>query len=219
MDALHHVAILATWATSAAAAAPQQEPALQPVDQRVEDRNPLAASLRVVERGLDQPNDFGSVYRIDGHDGFARVQGALYALFAESEYVPSKQGLIAVVPAGTVFSIGPPPGAAPAPAAPHAGERFLIRGRSETLVATAERRIEGRAGIQASGPAGWARIGMRPPRGPLLLAPDPGPLVPILHDPEYRARRVTELLHQAAEHAAATTPAGGGAPTRHGRGD
>lgn len=80
---------------------------LRVVDQRVEDTGVLSQSLRLVNPGLQQSNDFGRVYEVPGDDGrFMRVEGALHAVFPQSEY--SSQSDQAVIPPGTVFYIGEP---------------------------------------------------------------------------------------------------------------
>lgn len=87
----------------------QSSPQLIPADQRVEDHNPLARSLRVVEDGLAAPAGFRQLYRLRGIENrFVRGQGALFAVFPESVYAPTRQGEVALVPAGTVFYIGLP---------------------------------------------------------------------------------------------------------------
>lgn len=89
------------------------------VDQGVADRNPLSASERVVPLDLRQPTGFERLFEITGPGGrletrgtgggvFFRVSGALVATFPRSEYVGTPIGERAVIPAGTVFSIGGP---------------------------------------------------------------------------------------------------------------
>jgi len=82
----------------------------QPIDQRVEDLGLLNYSLRIVEPGLEQPNDFNQVYRLPGsQDRFIRVQGAIHAVFPQSAYSRTREGqTLAHIPAGTEFYIGSP---------------------------------------------------------------------------------------------------------------
>ena len=91
---------------------------LTPVDQRFQDLNPLATSLRSLPTDLRQPSNFDRVYRVRTPGGaqdeqFARVSGALTALFPRSEYTQTKRGARADVPAGTIFYIGGLPHAGP----------------------------------------------------------------------------------------------------------
>lgn len=83
---------------------------IQPVDMRVQDIGILDQSLRVVPQGLNVPTDFSQVYQLGGAGGqYARIQGGLYAVFPQSSYVFTQAGDVPVIPAGTVFYIGPPP--------------------------------------------------------------------------------------------------------------
>jgi len=83
---------------------------LEPVEQTVEDVDPLARSIRRIERGLRQPTGFESVYRLPGdHDRFMRIDGGLYAVFPRSVYLNTRMGEVPLIPANTVFWIGPPP--------------------------------------------------------------------------------------------------------------
>lgn len=78
-----------------------------PVEQGVGDVGALSTSLRQAPADLRVASDFERVYR--GDDGMLfRQDGALVASFPESEYVPTRRGTQTVIPAGTVFSIGPP---------------------------------------------------------------------------------------------------------------
>lgn len=89
---------------------------LQTVDPRHDDVGPLALSLRDLQPDLRQPTGFEKVYRIgqrspNGDDRFARVSGALAAVFNRSEYtrVQRRNGGSAIrvdVPAGTIYYIG-----------------------------------------------------------------------------------------------------------------
>jgi hypothetical protein len=78
-----------------------------PVEQGVGDVGVLSTSLRQAPADLRVASDFERVYR--GDDGMLfRQDGALVASFPESEYVQTRRGTQTVIPAGTVFSIGPP---------------------------------------------------------------------------------------------------------------
>ena len=89
------------------AASGQQE--LKAVEEKVGDLGPLSRSLRVLGADLRQPANFDRVYRISGTDDrFIRINGGLYAVFERSLYVPSEDGLVPLIPGGTVFYIGRP---------------------------------------------------------------------------------------------------------------
>lgn len=81
----------------------------QPLDEGVADRGPLSASLLVQEVELCVASDFDEVYAVPGDaSSMMRVNGALAAIFDESEYVRTRRGEKPVVPAGTVWTIGVP---------------------------------------------------------------------------------------------------------------
>jgi hypothetical protein len=83
---------------------------LQPVDAGIEDRSTLDASLRLTQPDLQSmPLGFARVY-IDPLDPtrYIRANGALHAVFSQSEYRRGKKGVIPLVPQGTTFRIGTP---------------------------------------------------------------------------------------------------------------
>lgn len=96
---------------------PGTPPMLRRVDQAHADVSALSNSLREVNMAADlrDPMGFQYVYRLPGRDDLLmRVNGGVYAIFPQSEYVETKRGLTPVVPAGTVYSIGiPNPGMLP----------------------------------------------------------------------------------------------------------
>ncbi len=86
---------------------------LRAVDQGTEDVGPLARSARVSRLDLRMPTGFDRVYRLESPtlgDGaparYARVSGALIAIFPRSEYQKTAAGTSIMVPAGTIFAIG-----------------------------------------------------------------------------------------------------------------
>jgi hypothetical protein len=84
---------------------------LERVEQNVADVGPLSDTLRSMDFQVDlrNPVGFNSVYRVPGRDDLLmRASGALHAIFPQSVYVDSREGLAAQVPAGTVFAIGMP---------------------------------------------------------------------------------------------------------------
>ncbi len=94
--------------TFAQAPAPIAEPAgLQPVDQGIEDIGALNTTLRVQRADLRVASDFDRVYRAPGNDNsLMRIDGALHAVFAESEYLRTEKGSKPIIPAGTTWVIG-----------------------------------------------------------------------------------------------------------------
>lgn len=106
------------------------------VEQRIGDVDPLGVSSRQLPTDLRVPIGFRDVYRINGSamhanrwgivnqmggDLFARMDGAVTAVFPQSVYTETREGVVPLIPAGTVFIIGalpfgPPPGdASPSP--------------------------------------------------------------------------------------------------------
>ena len=109
-----YFAVATTPLLLAVMAAAQSLP-LEAVEQRVTDISELDLSLRQVQTGLLQPNNFKELYRSPVDDRFARISGGLYAVFPRSVYAAKKDKqkrtvVYPVVPAGTIFYIGPPPG-------------------------------------------------------------------------------------------------------------
>ena len=86
---------------------------LRVVDQGTEDMGPLARSSRMSRIDLRMPSGFDRVYRVESSTlgdaapaRYARVSGALVAIFPRSEYATSERGTSILVPAGTVYAIG-----------------------------------------------------------------------------------------------------------------
>jgi len=112
------IALVGSTCCELANAQTSSKKALQPVDAGIADRSPLAVSQRVVPTDLRAPSAFDRVYRLDGGmqpDGqqrtyYARKQGALTAVFPQSQYLDTAIGSIPEIPAGTVFYIGGSPG-------------------------------------------------------------------------------------------------------------
>lgn len=80
------------------------------VDAAVADRNSLSTSLRAMPVDLS-PHGFERVYAVPGRDDLLmRSNGALYAVFSQSNYArdPRRGNLRVVIPASTVFYIGRP---------------------------------------------------------------------------------------------------------------
>lgn len=80
------------------------------VDAAVADRNSLSTSLRAMPVDLS-PHGFERVYAVPGRDDLLmRSNGALYAVFSQSNYArdPRRGNLRVVIPPSTVFYIGRP---------------------------------------------------------------------------------------------------------------
>ncbi|MHC4416588.1 MAG: hypothetical protein ACYS0G_15050 [Planctomycetota bacterium] len=185
-----------TLLVAAPAAAQQTTVDLDPVDQTIEDISVLSMSLREVETGLSQHNDFSRVYRVHGRqDLFMRQQGGLYALFPESVYGVNKDGqILPLVPDGTVFYIGRPAllDTEPPPADP--SPQGWIQGRIDS-------RID--AQHEPVAPAATSPRGIESPstRQPVRLRPR-ATLPAIVSDEDYRMERLHSLMRRAAGHAA-----------------
>lgn len=87
----------------------------QPVQPGVADIDPLGESFRLLAPVLRIDNNFEHVYRLnpdDEHSPFFRRAGGLYAVFPRSQYVLTRQGVVAAVPPGTIYHFGRPEPAA-----------------------------------------------------------------------------------------------------------
>lgn len=102
--------VYAMWCVCAARS--QQSKLLDPVDPGVADTGPLSVSERLMPADLRVPTAFERVYRLTGkQDGrFARVSGAITAVFPRSQYVRTEYGDVPEIPTGTIFYIGGVPG-------------------------------------------------------------------------------------------------------------
>jgi len=182
---------------TAPAAAQQTSVDLEPVDQAIEDISVLSTSLRRVEPGLQQPNDFSRVYRLRGsRDRFMRVQGGLYAVFPESVYGATKEGqLRALIPHDTMFHIGPPPllSAEPPSAAPR--PEGLVRGRIDLKIGPHREPAP-----PTARPSGGFKTRSTGPSSLRITLPA------IVSDEDYRQRRVRSLLRRAAVACTASPP-------------
>lgn len=150
-----------------------------PVEQGVADLGPLSQSLRVEQPDLRAPAGFDQVYRLHSPSGesfYARIGGGVVAVFPRSVYVPTRRGLLADIPPGTVFYIGglPPvyndqPGISALPPSP------LL---ADTAVAPLAADL--RLPLQATAPL-----------------PTPPPLPSLWTDETYRHHRLQRLLDLA----------------------
>ncbi len=164
-----------------------------PVDQSIADISSLATSLRLIPRDLRQPLNFEQVFETksaEGEDRFVRISGGLYAVFARSIYVPTREGTVPVIANDTVFHIGEPPSPEPDPAP--------LRTYDGRLDLRLDTRISSRVANQLgdtfiSRPYEVADPAARPASE---LPDKPAPR--IISDARYRSQRLHELLHRAA---------------------
>jgi hypothetical protein len=110
---MHALAIILTAATlgQTERVVPEDPSALrlERVEQGFEDVSPLARSLLRAAPEFRAPSGYDAVYRVPGSDGLLmRQNGAVRALFDRSEYRQTRFGAEAMVPAGTIYSIGEP---------------------------------------------------------------------------------------------------------------
>lgn len=88
---------------------------LTPVEPGVSDVNPMARDLRVQPADYRQPFGYDVLYQGTWNDPllgireiFARRSGAITAVFPRSNYRHTENGVIAEIPAGTIFYFGEP---------------------------------------------------------------------------------------------------------------
>ena len=197
-----------------ASAQPPNWRTLQPVDPNVGDLNPLSASSRFLPTDLRQPTNFEKVFRVPGssrgvgplapsgpNDRFARVSGAITAVFPRSEYIATKKGILPAIPVNTIFYIGDSPlFAAPPRDSPH-----------ELSANAAPTGISLQLPTFLSGPSSAAaqpvdlrvRAFVDPAFGEITrpLRPDaPIPAANIFSDEQFRRARVRALLMSAIAH-------------------
>jgi hypothetical protein len=169
-------------------------PLLQPVDQSVEDTSPLSASLRETQVDLRQPSGFQQVYRVPGRDDlYMRISGGLIAVFPQSVYSRQRGGQRPLIPPGTMFYIGSPAtvfGISPQQQPSHADEvSSRVDLRVDPYAPPDAGQIAASTDMLHGGPHDLLRgaVHTRPaPAGPTIVG-----------DPEYRARRIDQLLQQA----------------------
>lgn len=188
---------------------------LIPVDPRYDDLNPIRTSLRVIQPDPRVPTGFEQVYRLrtapnarpGSPDQFARVSGALTAVFPHSEYRRTKRGVQAQIPAGTVYYIGALPGASafnsvspqPRPSPSGAPERIgpIVPEQARTRVAAALASPDDSSFIRqtdahTSPPDGVSR---HPAESDLTRAAQPT----MLDDESFRSARLRQLLDHAMQ--------------------
>lgn len=85
---------------------------LKSVTPGTSDVSPLSRDLRIPSGDLRQPSGFDRVYELRMGPNktvrYARIDGALVAIFPQSTYTATQLGNIATIPPGTTFYIGRP---------------------------------------------------------------------------------------------------------------
>ena len=196
-------------------------PPLKPIDPSVGDVNPLSASFRDMRVDLRQPVGFDQVYRVPGReDLLMRSNGALRAVFAQSAYVNTASGPLAVIPAGTVFLIGDH-SQTWSSQSPDDDELLLpgqvssrIRNHQEKFIATPHDSFVDayRGGVAGSSPAIQSApraqrptqlVPQTPPHAPHAMEDHSESVAPtVANNDAYRQQRIGELIAQAAISAA-----------------
>lgn len=151
---------------------------IEPVDQGIADRGPLSTSLRNTPQDLRLPFGFQRLFRFTNEsERLVRIDGGLYAMFPESAYARAKNGVIPLIPADTVFSIGTPIELQPGFTGPDRAMNDRIDIRVHDLPPPRRRDAEdGRQDFEPPMPAGKS----------------------IVNDEEYRQARLAELMSRAA---------------------
>lgn len=125
---------------------------------------------------------------------FARVDGAILALFPRSVYSETSQGTLAEVPAGTIFAIGRPP-------AHFLGEEAAPMRQASLSDVLESRPIAAPMGQRAQGARPVVARSAEDAASKVPSAMDAVPPLPtnLFRNEEYRAKRVRGLLLQAAK--------------------
>ena len=187
------------------------------IDQTVADVDPLRVSFRYLSTDLRQPTGFRDVYRIEGNqrplsryglptgagnDLLARFDGAVTAVFPQSVYVPTREGVVPLIPPGTVFFIGGVP-----------SDFFAQAPESPPPPTHVNLRVDQRGDAPAPAPSGGPSSGTTPTPAPAPAAApaqrrtdEKVPTVeptrasrPIMTDEALRRTTVRELIMKAAE--------------------
>lgn len=126
MNTSKHARCLLIAALTATCAAAAVQPEAKPVDPGVADVGPFGMSFRRMRVDFRKPLGFDRVYELEpdsiaparttpaGPAKFARISGALTAVFPRSTYAVTREGqLVPTIPAGTLFVVGNPAGGSP----------------------------------------------------------------------------------------------------------
>lgn len=176
-----------TSACAFGALAQNQNPKMQAIDQGVADTGPLSVSERLMPKDLRVPSAFERVYRLSGkHSGqYARISGAITAVFPRSQYVLTDEGEVPVIPAGTIFYVGG------LPQDRRLTPEITFR-RASNYFDTSARVLPDAPGA----PRDFLPYSRNPPTVPIASALPVGKSS-IFTDEMYRRMRVADLLNQA----------------------
>jgi hypothetical protein len=185
----------------------------KPAEPTVSDLGPLNTSQRVMPLDMRATSSFDKLYKLDARPRFfgdraqgeyyMRRSGAVSAVFPRSSYRALEEGVLAEVPAGTVFSLGGDIGRL-IDAPPPAPRRNIfsaqpVNPRNEPAPTNPNRPDYRVPQGPPAPPAAPARAD-RPRRDPAELV-YPGPDEPLARsiwtDEGYRRERVSALLDQA----------------------
>ena len=180
---------------------------LSVVDQTVGDLGPLNLSLRKPEAGIALPTGFRKVFRIEsesetGSDGrLMRANGGLAAVFDQSVYLRTEQGILPDIPASTTWVIGG------LPLGGESGHGMLLPVDPLDLARLPQRRsmsalpVTQVAGSHAGyGPGARIPAAAGPGAGDFSFVQGDGKSRSrFLHDRAYRASRMQKLLEAARE--------------------
>lgn len=168
------------------------------IDQRYEDADQLAISLRVLNHDLRQPAGFSQLFEDTANPGtYVRISGAVYQVSRETEYRVDREGLYAPITAGTVFYIGGMPDAPPAP--DQGASRNGLASASTSLVrSVAAARTVMLAQLVTPQPARVAEMRTPKPDRAKMPLDDPG-AAQDMADEGTRAARLRAIAAKAAE--------------------
>lgn len=174
------------------------------VDQGFEDVGPMRTSARRLGVDLRLPSDFRSVYRVrrGEHEGeFARISGALSAVFPRSTYTVTNRGVFPSIPPGTVFRIGDP--SEILSGAEERARRLLSPNFADYRASLVGSGGRGEVPMRAAGRASRAHVsgsGDRARRAVSEAVRTPARVTTpsIITSPGYRSTRVRSLLERAA---------------------
>ena len=161
--------VAAAMLVASGAVAQVQPQDLRRIEQGTTDANPLEASQLVMPLDLRQPNDFETVYEIEGPGGsrqYVRFAGGTAAVFPRSVYVPTRNGVMVDVPPDTRFYIGGVPESMVAPRLPAAPGPYRV---SYRVGRSAESAGEPRAETEPATVSIWAGEDVRRRRVSFLL--------------------------------------------------
>lgn len=171
---------------------------LKAVEANVGDLGPLSLSLRLLQADLRQPTNFDRVYRAPGQDGrLMRINGGLYAVFDRSLYAPTKQGLMPLIPGGTVFYIGRPSFLSDVEPAPAETKSNLLDPRSHSSHLQTRNEMGVRRASSVSGITSGSLLHRSVGRGSGADARSRGVPATIINDTDYRAARIRQLMKKA----------------------